>query len=89
MPTASRSCSPEASNTASSAQPSWCLRVARAWNHKSSAGRTSILMVVGLACGAADAADKTQVDQATKQVDPGAKFSGAHIKEFFNKTFGS
>jgi hypothetical protein len=46
-------------------------------------------MVVGLACGAADAADKTQVDQATKQVDPGAKFSGAHIKEFFNKTFGS
>jgi hypothetical protein len=55
---------------------------------------------VALSCGAAGAADKTKVDQATKRVEQGAKQIGqgdvAHgfkemftIGEFFKKTFGS
>jgi hypothetical protein len=32
--------------------------------------------VVGLSCGAADAADKTKVDAATKRVETGAKQIG-------------
>jgi hypothetical protein len=58
------------------------------------------LAVVALSCGAAGAADKTKVDQATKRVEQGAKQIGqgdvAHgfkemftIGEFFKKTFGS
>jgi len=34
------------------------------------------LVVVALSCGASDAADKTKVDQATKQVEQGAKQIG-------------
>jgi hypothetical protein len=34
------------------------------------------LVVVALSCGAAGAADKTKVDQATKQVEQGAKQIG-------------
>ncbi len=36
----------------------------------------AVLLVVGLACSAADAADKTKVDQATKRVEQGAKQIG-------------
>ena len=35
-----------------------------------------LILVVGLACGTAGAADKTKVDQATKQVEQGAKQIG-------------
>jgi hypothetical protein len=34
---------------------------------------SACLMVVALACGTADAADRTKVDQATKRVEQGAK----------------
>jgi len=36
----------------------------------------TLVLVVALACGAAGAADKTKVDQATKQVEQGAKQIG-------------
>jgi len=36
----------------------------------------AFLLIVGLACGAAGAADKTKVDRATKQVEQGAKQIG-------------
>ena len=36
----------------------------------------TILAVVALSCGAADAADKTKVDEATKRVERGAKQIG-------------
>ena len=49
----------------------------------------AFLVVVALSCDVAVAADKTRVDQATKQVEQGAKFSGENIKEFFQKAFGS
>ena len=35
-----------------------------------------IVLVVGLACGAAVAADRTKVDEATRRVDRGAKQIG-------------
>ncbi|MGH7317293.1 MAG: hypothetical protein ACREI6_10920 [Candidatus Rokuibacteriota bacterium] len=46
------------------------------------------LVTVALACGAAGAADKTKVDQATKRVEQGAKQIGQGqvgpgFKEFF------
>lgn len=46
------------------------------------------LVAVALACGAAGAADKTKVDQATKRVEQGAKQIGQGqvgpgFKEFF------
>ena len=47
------------------------------------------LVVLALSFGAAGAADTTKVDQATKRVEQGAKFSGNTIGEFFKKTFGS
>jgi hypothetical protein len=48
----------------------------------------AFLLVVGLAYGAAGAADKTKVDQATKRVEQGAKQIGQGelgpgFKEFF------
>ncbi len=56
----------------------------------------AFLMVVGLGAGTAVAADKTKVDEATKQVQQlfkgigntiveGAKFSGNTIAEAFKK----
>ena len=36
----------------------------------------AVLLVLGLACGAATAADKTKVDQATDRVEQGAKQIG-------------
>ena len=36
----------------------------------------AFLVVVALSCGAADAADKTKVDEATKRVEKGAKQIG-------------
>ena len=63
------------------------------------------LVVVALSCGTGGAAEKTKVDQATKQVEQGARqigqgkvgpgfkemFTGiGHtMGEFFKKTFGS
>jgi len=37
---------------------------------------SACLVVMALSCGAADAADKTKVDQATKRVEQGAKQIG-------------
>ena len=47
-----------------------------------------VILVVGLACGSAGAADKTKVDEATKQVGQGAKQIGqgelgSGFKQFF------
>jgi hypothetical protein len=36
----------------------------------------AVLLVVALACGTVEAADKTKVDEATKQVQQGAKQIG-------------
>jgi hypothetical protein len=42
-----------------------------------------LLAAVTLSLGPAGAADKTKVNQATKRVNRGAKFSGENVKEFF------
>lgn len=47
-----------------------------------------VILVVGLACVSAGAADKTKVDEATKQVEQGAKQIGqgqlgSGFKQFF------
>ena len=39
-------------------------------------GIAGVLVAVALSCGAAGAADKTKVDQATKQVEQGARQIG-------------